>query len=98
MNPLIRSNLDRLAESVGQLAQLIESAHAKLAEHAAEKERAARETWNKDRKTAILEENVERLDSVMEENRMLKAKHAAAMDHAAKLLAHVRELQGKFTP
>ena len=98
MNPLVRSNLDRLAESVGQMAKLIESAHAELAEHAAEKERVARETWNRDRKAAILEENVEQLDSVMEENRSLKAKHVAAMDHAAKLLAHVRELQGKFTP
>ena len=98
MNPLVRSNLDRLAESVGQLAELVESAHAKVGEHAAEKEQAALETWNKDRKVAILEENVDRLNEVLEENRRLKEKHAEAMDHAAKLLAHVRELQGKFTP
>jgi predicted nuclease with TOPRIM domain len=98
MNPLVRSNLDRLAESVGQMVRLIETAHAKVDEHAADKERIARETWNKDRKVAILEENVTRLNEVLEENRRLREKHAEAMDHAAKLLAHVRDLQGKFTP
>ena len=98
MNPLVRSNLDRLAESIGQMAELIESAQAKVDEHAAEKEQTARETWNKDRKVAILEENVDRLGEVLEENHRLKEKHAEAMDHASKLLAHIRELQGKFTP
>ena len=98
MNPLVRGNLDRLAEAVGQMARLVETAHAKVDEHAAEKERLARETWNKDRKTAILEENVDRMNTVMEENRRLREKHAEATEHAAKLLAHVRELQGKFTP
>lgn len=98
MNALVRSNLDRLAESIGQMAELIESAHARVDEHAAEKEQTARETWNKDRKVAILEENVTRLSEVMEENRRLREKHTEAMEHAAKLLAHVRELQGKFTP
>jgi len=98
MNPLVRSNLERLAESVGQMAKLVESTQAKVDEHAAEKERLARETWNKDRKASILEENVTRMTEVMEENRRLREKHAEAMDHAARLLAHVRELQGKFTP
>jgi predicted nuclease with TOPRIM domain len=98
MNPLVRSNLDRLAESIGQMAGLIEAAQARADEHAAEKERATFETWNKDRKVAIMEENAARLKEVLEENRRLREKHAQAMDHAAKLLAHVRELQGKFTP
>jgi len=98
MNPLVRSNLDRLAEAVGQLAGLLEDAQKRLDEHAAEKERTAFETWNKDRKTAILEENVARLNELTEENRRLREKHGQAMEHAARLLAHVRELQGKFTP
>ncbi len=98
MNPLVRSNLERLAEAVGQMAKLVEAAHTKVEEHAAEKEQAAFETWNKDRRVAILEENVTRLNEVLEENRRLREKHGQAMEHAAKLLAHVRELQGKFTP
>jgi hypothetical protein len=98
VNALVRSNLDRLAESVGQLARLVTSAHARMEAQTAEKERVARETWNKDRKAAILEDNVARMNEVMEENRQLREKQAAATEHAAKLLAHVRELQEKFTP
>ena len=98
MNPLVRSNLDRLADAVGQLAGLLHDAQYRMNEHAAEKERATFETWNKDRKVAILEENVARLNELTEENRRLREKHSQAMEHAAKLLAHVRELQGKFTP
>jgi predicted nuclease with TOPRIM domain len=98
MNPLVRNHLDQLAASVRQVAELVASEHAQLQDHAAEKERATRETWNKDRKVAILEENVTRLNEVLEENRRLREKHSQAMEHAAKLLAHVRELQAKFTP
>ncbi len=98
MNALVRSNLERLAEAVGQMAKLVESAHAQIEEHAVEKEQATFDNWSKDTRVAVLEENLGRMDEVMKENKRLREKHAQAVEHAARLLAHVRELQGKFTP
>ncbi len=98
MNKLVQSHLDKLAEAVGEMTRLMAVAHAKIEQQAEEKERNAIETWGKDRRMAILEENVTRLNEVLEENRRLREKQNEAADHAARLLAHVRELQGKFTP
>jgi predicted nuclease with TOPRIM domain len=98
MNKLVQSHLEKLAEAIGEMNRLMAAAHAKIDQQAEEKERSTTETWGKDRKMAILEENVTRLNEVLEENRRLREKHTQAADHAGKLLAHVRELQGKFTP
>lgn len=98
MNPHVQNHLDLLTDTVEELTRIIESAHAKIDALTAEKERITLDNLGKKRRIAILEDNVSRLNEVSEENRRLRDKQAEATEHAARLLAHVRELQGKFTP
>ncbi len=98
MNQLIESHLEYLAEAVENMTRMLESAHARIDEQKREKAEMQLAIGARNRKISILEENLAELDKVREENRRLQAKQSQAAEHAAKLLAHVRELQGKFTP
>jgi len=98
MESLVENQLDQLERELERLFQLVAAAHATIEEQVKEKEETALKNMDLGRRLRILKENVDQTADVATENDRLREKNAQAAEHAARLLAHVRELQRNFNP
>ena len=96
MNPLVRSQLEQLENAVQALADVLADTHSRLEKERQDKERALQEYWSSGRKSAILQETVDRLSEVIEENRQLKLKQQEVRKHTLLVLEYAHSLAGEL--
>ncbi len=92
MNPLVKSQLEHLGNTLQELAEVMADVRTRSKSVEKDKDRILQENWTAVRQATILKETVDRMNEVLDENERLKMKHDAAREHVLQMLEYARVL------
>lgn len=92
MNPLVRTYLQQIEQSIAGLGEVLTERRAEIARQKDARERLQQQVWSKSKEITVLESAAADYGALREANARYQERHAQLEEHLRKILAYTRAL------
>lgn len=92
MNPLVRTYLQQIEQSIAGLGEVLTERRAEIARQKEARDRLQQQVWSKSKEITVLEGAAADYGALREANARYQERHAQLEEHLGKILAYTRAL------
>lgn len=92
MNPLVKTYLQQIEQSIAGLGEVLAERRSEIARQQEARDRLQQQVWSKSKEMAVLQEAAADYETLRQANERYRDRHAQLEEHLKKVLAYTRAL------
>ncbi len=92
MNPLVKTYLQQIEQSIAGLGEVLAEGRGEIARQQEARDKLQQQVWSKSKEMAVLHEAVADYEALRQANERYRARHTQLEEHLKKVLAFTRAL------